>query len=52
MLLLKDVQEACVNYTKEIINPDNCIKIKNIALSLDLNTFYSFCLTFLINNFR
>lgn len=52
IFLLEDVRETCVNYLKEMIDPDNCINMKDFANSLGLNDLYSLCLDYIMSNFR
>ena len=52
MFLLDEVQTACVNYIKKIIDAENCINMKDFANTLGLNDLYSMCMTYIINNFR
>lgn len=52
IFLLDEVQAACVNYIKKIIDAENCINMKDFANTLGLNDLYSICMTYIINNFR
>ncbi|XP_026814200.1 kelch-like protein 3 [Rhopalosiphum maidis] len=52
IFLLDEVQNACVNYIKKIIDTENCIDMKDLANTLGLNDLYSLCMTYIINNFR
>ncbi|XP_025199504.1 kelch-like protein 3 [Melanaphis sacchari] len=52
VLLLDEVENACVNYIKKIIDTENCINMKDFAKTLGLNDLYSLCMTYIINNFR
>ncbi|XP_060855793.1 kelch-like protein 3 [Metopolophium dirhodum] len=52
MFLLDEVQTACVNYIKTLIDVENCIDMKDFANALGLNDLYSICMTYIINNFR
>ncbi|VVC34696.1 Galactose oxidase/kelch, beta-propeller,BTB/Kelch-associated,Galactose oxidase, beta- [Cinara cedri] len=51
-LLLDDVQDACVDLLKSVIDIENCFNMKNLASSLGLDYLYAVCLKFMFNNFR
>ncbi|XP_029341272.1 kelch-like protein 3 [Acyrthosiphon pisum] len=52
IFLLDEVQTACVDYMKELIDVENCINMKDLANALELNDLHSICMTYIINNFR
>ncbi|XP_029341325.1 kelch-like protein 28 [Acyrthosiphon pisum] len=51
IFLLDEVETACVNYIKNLIDAENCINMKDYANALGLNDLYYICISYIIKNF-